>query len=181
MNKPAYLLLSFCFILLIACQSDNKKTSANNSTPKDRLESLRKSPGNNLNISALRSQALSILDYRIKEDGEPYAIVEAGCWEYEFVFKGEMSKPGDHAGEWIDFKPDFTYQYGLYNEVQGSGRYHYSLDKTQILMVDNDESIKPQEWTAKNSGDVMILVGTSTYQDNATQMKLQRRVTCPQN
>ena len=179
MSKLALVFTGFCFMFLGACKSENANAKSEESKTKDRLESLRKNSESNINISALRAQALSILDHRIKEDDKSYAIVEAGCWEYAFVFDGEMSKPGDHAGEWINYKPDFTYDYGLYQEVLGAGRYHYSYDKSLILMIDNNGEFKPEEWRAQNSGDVMILVGTSTYQNNSVQMKLERLDTCP--
>ena len=41
-------------------------------------------------------------------------------------------------------------------------------------MVVNDSNKKPQEYEAKFAGDVMVLVGTATYKDNAFQMKLER-------
>ena len=85
-----------------------------------------------------------------------------------------MSKEGDFDGQWIDFKNDHTYVYGTNGTTNGSGRYHYSLDKALVLMVDNDSSKKAQEYDAKFAGDVMVLVGTTTYNDNSVQMKLER-------
>ena len=38
------------------------------------------------------------------DENESWAIIEHGVWEYEFIFtKGEMSKVGEMAGNWIDF------------------------------------------------------------------------------
>jgi hypothetical protein len=85
-----------------------------------------------------------------------------------------MSKEGDYNGQWIDFKADHTYAYGENTNIKGNGRYHYSLDKGLVLMVDNDSSKKAQEYEAKFADDVMILVGTATYGDNSFQMKLER-------
>jgi len=85
-----------------------------------------------------------------------------------------MSKEGEFDGHWIDFKADHTYVYGINAAKNGSGRYHYSLDKGLVIMVDDDSSKKAQEYEAKFAGDVMVLVGTSTYKDNSVQMKLER-------
>ena len=41
-------------------------------------------------------------------------------------------------------------------------------------MVDNNAKKKPQEWTIKQEGDVMIMVGTKNYEDNHIQQKMQR-------
>jgi len=55
-----------------------------------------------------------------------------------------------------------------------TGRYHYDSDSAVLIMVDNDGSKKPQEWSAKFAGDAMVLVGTNSYNDNSIQMKLER-------
>lgn len=123
----------------------------------------------------LRSQALGILAHRIKNYPETYAIIEAGVLNYEFVHNGrEISKKGAYAGSWIDFKSDFTYDYGTYDTTDGSGRYHFRSDINQLVMIDNSKDQNPQEWDVKIGGDVLILVGTNTYGNNAYQMKLQR-------
>ena len=175
MNLSRYFLLALFAVLLAACNQDKKADESGQSDANlERLKGL-KSDNNTGNIAAQRSQALSILDFRLKKDPQSYAIIEAGVWEYEFVFDGEMSKPGEYAGVWIDFKPDFTYDYGKNTEVNGSGRYNYHFERGELLMIDNDSKVKPQEWTAKNAGDAMVLVGTQTYRDNSVQMKLTRR------
>lgn len=153
---------------------DSKQSSfVENPVKRERMEAMKKKNAN-VNIPAMRVQALSILNHRLKKDSSSYAIIEADLWEYKFVFKGEMSKPGEYKGTWIDFKNDHTYEYGQGSNIQGGGKYNYNFDRSELLMVDNDNSQKPQEWSVKNAGDVMILVGTATYRDNATQMKLER-------
>ncbi len=123
----------------------------------------------------LRSQALGILAHRIKHDPKSYAIIEAGILNYEYVYNGrQMSKKGEYTGDWIDFKNDFTYDYGRYDSVLGGGRYHYSMDKGELVMVDNEASKNPQEWTIKAGGDMIVKVGTQTYGNNAFQIKLNR-------
>lgn len=174
-----YIILAFS---LISCNTDKAKKPGSvqdnsqikeNQQYKDRVEGLKKkSPEQN--IPALRAQALSILNYRLQKDSSSYAIIEADTWEYKFVFNGAMSKPGEYDGAWIDFKKDATYTYGKKNQVLGYGKYNYSFERAELLMVDNEESEKPQEWSVKNAGDAMVLVGTSTYKDNSTQMKLER-------
>lgn len=126
-------------------------------------------------IATQRAQALAIINHRLKSDSQSYAIVEADTWEYEFVFNKEMSKPGEYAGVWLDFKPNHTYEYGKNGTIKGSGKYNYSLEREQVVMVDNDSSKKPQEWEVKHAGDMMVMVGTATYKDNHMQQKLVRK------
>lgn len=165
-------------MIILSCNSDSKTSGGSDSNTQvpanqERLKGL-KQEDNTGNIAAMRAQALSILNHRLKNNPESYAIVEADVWQYQFVFDGEMSKPGEYDGVWIDFKPDFTYEYGKNATVNGSGRYNYHFERGELLMIDNDNSMKPQEWQCKNAGDAMVLIGTATYQDNSIQMKLVR-------
>jgi len=182
-----YTYLIFCAsFFLIACKGDNKpvETTEKNTTAeedfnplkRERVEALkkRKEEPNLSEISSMRQQGLSLINHRLKNGAESYAIIEADTWEYEFYFHGEMSKPGEYDGVWIDFKPDHTYTYGNKGTVQGAGRYNYHFERQELLMVDNENNQKPQEWQVKSGGDVMVLVGTNTFKDNAIQMKLAR-------
>ena len=176
MKSFRLLLFLIPLALVISCQNQNSKSDSEGgpvSPNQERLSSLKKGKDSG-NIPAQRAQALSILNHRMKNNPESYAIIEADVWEYQFVFDGEMSEKGEYAGIWIDFKPDFTYEYGKLTEVRGSGKYNYHFERSELLMVDNLPSAKPQEWSVKNAGDAMVLVGTALYGDNSVQMKLQR-------
>lgn len=182
-----YTYLLFCASLfMIGCKGESKPLPSQEKTTiaeedfnplkRERVEELkkRKTEPNMSEISSMRQQALSIINHRLKNGAKSYAIIEADTWEYEFYFKGEMSKPGEYDGVWIDFKPDHTYAYGNKDNVQGEGRYNYQFERQELLMVDNVNNQKPQEWQVKSGGDVLILVGTNTFKDNAVQMKLVR-------
>ena len=184
MKVYTYLLFSLFFVIL-SCKKENnapnnqvEKVAEEDFNPlkRERIEELKKKPqgATASEVASMRQQALSIINHRLKNGEESYAIIEADVWEYEFYFKGEMSKPGEYAGVWIDFKPDNTYEYGHLQDVQGAGRYSYQFDREELLMVDNNSNEKPQEWQVKAAGDAMVLVGTHIYKDNAIQMKLSR-------
>lgn len=167
-----YLTLVSCAVILSCCTSNS-----NSGKEKDISSNIEASPAQNNNPAnpKMRSQALGILDHRIKNYPETYAVVEAGVLNYEFVHNGrEISKKGAYDGAWIDFKDDFTYDYGSFDETEGAGRYHFRSDINQLVMIDNNKAQNPQEWSVKIGGDVLILVGTSTYGNNAYQMKLLR-------
>ena len=184
MKVYTYLLISifFCFT---SCKNDTNSAKTQvekiaeedfNPLKRERIQAMKKEKveSSSSEIASMRQQALSIINHRLKKGEKSFAIIEADTWEYEFYFKGEMSKPGEYAGVWIDFKPDNTYEYGHLKDVQGAGRYSYQFDRGELLMVDNNANQKPQEWQAKVAGDALVLVGTSLYKDNATQMKLSR-------
>lgn len=172
-------------IVLFSCKNDvperpaSLMTDGNDSEivqdpiKQQRVEELRKK-SKAVDVPALRGQAASILEFRSKNGEDSYAIIEADVWEYKFIYDGEMSDPGEYDGVWIDFLPDGSYEYGKGTEVQGGGRYNYHFERGELLMLDNDASEKPTEWSVKSAGDAMVLVGTATYKDNAIQMKLER-------
>lgn len=124
-------------------------------------------------IEQLHKQASAILAYRLENKPEKYAIIDVGVWEYEAAFKeGAMSKPGEYAGHWIDFDEKGGYEFGVYDEVKGKGKYHYDNDSHLLLLVNNDPQVKPEEYELKLIQSVMIMMGKSTYQDNGFQAKL---------
>jgi len=173
-------LIAVSSIFLFACKSDTerpkpvaKSTQAQNIvSDKPKSKSNKDLPPPNV-IATQRAQALAIINHRLKKDPTIYNIVADGKWEYEFVHRGEMSKPGEYAGVWINFKDDHTYDYGTNNQVDGTGKYSYHFERSELLMVDDNSSKKPEEWSIKAQGSVMIMVGTATYKDNHTQKKLQ--------
>lgn len=124
-------------------------------------------------ISQLHKQAQAILAYRLENKPEKHAIIDVGVWEYEAAFKeGAMSKPGEYTGHWIDFAEDGSYEFGVYTETKGRGKYHYDNDTHLLLLVNDDPQVKPEEYELKLLQSVMIMMGKSTYQDNGFQAKL---------
>ena len=174
--RSKYLIFAvlFCVTCLVACKpdvKDNQTTKTNSQNkPKAATEE-------NIDYSAMRALALQTIDYRIKNEGDKsYSAIEANVWQYEFLFDAvSMTIPAPYDGNWVDFKPDLTYEYGFYNENLGSGRYHYSFETGAILMVDNDESKKPNEYDVKLSGDSLVLVGKASFDSNIVQAKLYRQ------
>ena len=172
--------------MLLSCKNDSPERPdsilgdgqdnselAENPLKRERIEEMKKK-SKAVDVPKLRSQALSIIEYREKQDSNSYAIIEADVWEYQFVFDGEMSEQGAYKGVWIDFLPDGRYQYGENSSVDGSGRYNFHFERNELLMLDDQNNVKPQEWSVKTAGDAMVLVGTATYKDNSIQMKLER-------
>lgn len=171
-------------LLLFSCKSDKverpsailpaSKAKNTNNASSGTQERLVKKQASSNEIATQRAQALAIINHRLKSNSESYAILEADTWEYQFVYNKEMSKPGEYDGIWLDFYADHTYEYGKNSTIQGSGKYVYSIDKGEVVMIDNDTSKKPQEWTIKHADDFMVMIGTATYKDNHIQQKLIR-------
>lgn len=124
----------------------------------------------------LKKQAKAIIDYRYKENNrKAFILLDMDLWEYEFVFTGKtMTKPGQLFGHWIDFHEDMTYTYGQHLESTGSGIYTYSIDSGLLLMIDDNDNIKPQEYEAKLFDRTLIMDGNEIYGDNNYNAKLRR-------
>lgn len=127
-------------------------------------------------VMGMKKEANVIINHRYKETAkQPYIILDKDLWEYEFVFNGkQMTKPGQLAGTWIDFNEDQTYTYGYYEEQQGSGIYTFSLDSGLLLLIDNSDNVKPQEFEAKLFDKTLIMDGNEIYLDNNYNAKLRR-------
>ncbi len=131
---------------------------------------------NTMDVYNFRKNAALELENRIKALGnKSYTIIDKDIWAIRFVVHGsDISKPEENEGKWIDFKEDLTYTYGYQKETNGGGRYHYHFEEGIILMLDNDENIKPSEFGIKPFNDVLIFEGKFTYSDNNMQGKLER-------
>jgi len=170
------IILFVCILVLgsslYSCKNDQK--SAKSNSTKEYKEA---SPA----IKSLREQAKAVYDFRMKNaEFSTAQILDVGAWEYKFTFAdGAMSELGALAGKWIDFKDDNTYEYGLYDSVMGDGIYHYDPVTTIALIIDNDTSVKPQEFEMKLVMDALVMVGQKTYNDNGTQSKLDKREVRP--
>lgn len=153
----------FCTILIFACQDDKQDNTGES------------------------SESTSITDQKsspIKKDIKPFkrdpnkrawSILTADLWHYNFALSvTETPDRNIFEGYWLDFEDDFTYRKGYYDEVVANGEYDFDLDSKVLEMIPTDGDDEPSQWTIKTNGDVIILIGTSKYGNNATQIKLVR-------
>ena len=127
-------------------------------------------------VIPMKNDAEVIIAHRHKETNKKsYIILDKDLWEFEFIFSGkEMTKPSQLDCCWIDFSEDLTYTYGYFQEVLGEGRYAYSLDSGLLLLIDNSDQIKPQEFEAKLFDQTLVMDGNNIYKDNNYNAKLRR-------
>lgn len=129
-----------------------------------------------LKVKEYREQAKSILNYRKQANSKSWAILTSGKFVYEFVFNSaKMERPQPvQKEEWIKFDDDLRYTYGQGNQVIGQGSYHYDFDETLLLLVDDNENVKPSEFSVKHFNEAALFQGRPTYRDNGFQAKLQK-------
>lgn len=134
-------------------------------------------------VPGMKTEAMAIINHRYKETNKKaYILLDKEMWEYEFIFTGKtMTNPGQLSGQWIDFHEDQTYTYGSFGEDVGAGIYTFDLTSGLLLLIDNSDSIKPQEFEAKLFDRSLIMDGNEIYRDNNYNAKLRRIETKPVN
>lgn len=175
------ILLATLVTMSIACKQDAGKKIQNEAADAAKIDSeeIILNPESSQSVAELRSHAEALIKKRSENEGV-YSMMVVDYWNYKFVFNGtEMSKEGEYDGKWIKFKDDFTYEYGLYDVVQGKGKYHFTLDSSKLIMLDSQSGKKPEEWEVKSKEDVMILVGSNYFGNNPQQCKLERVPSIP--
>lgn len=198
MKSIFFLLLSVC--LMIACQSDpavKSNAPQSQNTPgvnaegseviaqydnitkeeADKIMADRKREKDEeraKNLPGFRAHAKELVKTRGAKE-KALAFVTSDHWAYEGFFDGnEMKRQSDYQGHWIKYEDDHTYTYGKYNEVHGSGQYHYSLDTDKMIMVDDKDDMMPEEWEIKAQDEVMVMVGAGYFGNNPKQCKMLR-------
>lgn len=133
-------------------------------------------------VQLQRQAALSILEHRIKNSNHGMTnVLEKDVWHVEAFLSGDVVTFGiDLKGFWIDFQDNNKYAYGSFDATLGTGRYVYSTENgNQLLLLDDDRRIKPQEFDVMYNNDSVALVGQATYHDNNMQVKMNRKADYP--
>lgn len=109
------------------------------------------------------------------EERNAWSILTVDLWHYNFALSvTDTPDENIYEGYWIDFEDDFSYTKGYYNDVVATGYYDYDNDSKILEIIPEEGDDEPSQWTIKTNGEVIILIGTSKYGNNATQIKLVR-------
>jgi len=125
-------------------------------------------------LGAIRAEVRTLLDHRAQTQDAPLAMMTVPYWAPEVVFDGsKFSKEFEYDGYWIKYNDDFTYTYGKYADVYGSGRYHFRLDDKALLLLDDDVEMEPKSFTGNYNGEIMAYIGKHDYGvNNGFQVKM---------
>ena len=72
---------------------------------------------------------------------------------------GGRAKPKNAEGMWLKFEKDYTYAYGRYDKVVGSGIYHYSDSDEFLVMLDMDSQVEPKLFKLLSNSEMFNFVG----------------------
>ncbi|MCB9310051.1 MAG: hypothetical protein H6567_08340 [Lewinellaceae bacterium] len=183
--KRFFLLALMCSHIFFSCKPQNSTKTTHKAAaavaPNPAWDLLNQENISAADIATMRTNAEGMLEFRDKElNHKSVTIIDKDIWKVVAFIIGRDGKFGDKLhGAWIDFKEDLTYTYGHYDKTEGQGLYIYDLDKELILLIDDNQTMKPQEFKVKVTNDNLVLVGTETYRDNAMQAKLDRTASFP--
>ena len=159
-------------LVFTSCQSSTSKVTKE-PPPRGFPLNIQKG-GTYRSLDQIRVRALGVIEDRIKKNPKALSMLTYGWWNPEFVYNDqEISGQDTYAGYWLKFEDDFTYQYGYYEQLMGSGKYYFRLDDKSLYMLDSDINSEPKVWTANHNGELMALVGTHEYKiNNGMQIKM---------
>lgn len=175
MRKYTWFTLALIGITFLACQSESNKKAPPKDLPTEKVFPLSIQLGGEYGeLDVIRAQARSTIDYRIENGGKALSMMTSGYWWPEFVYyRQKITGEGHYDGYWVQYKDDFTYEYGVYDEVWGSGRYHYDLDKMELLLLDDDVEQEPKVYQGNYNGNLMSYIGRHTWGiNNGMQIKM---------
>jgi len=120
-----------------------------------------------------------------KTDAETNSVKSEGGHDYTFLthhmlhYKassttGKDSKEQPYAGQWIDLDSDGTFKAGKLKNQTHTGKWTYNHDAGILLLQPDAKNFKTTQWKVLANDDMIVLVGTKSYGDNATQIQLIR-------
>ena len=162
------------------CKADEQKNAAVQEAESDFVKVEKVFPtsiqkgGSFRSLEQIRVQAITVINDRIAAEPEAQSIMTAGYWHPDAVVNGREIKGSDYYdGYWIKFEEDFTYTYGVYEDLLGKGKYHFSINDNLLHMLDADVEEEPKVWNANTNGAAITLAGRHHYNvNNGIQMKL---------
>jgi hypothetical protein len=112
--------------------------------------------------------------------GHDYAFLTDKLFHYKAAnIVGKDPNDNPYAGHWIDMDPDGTYKAGILKDQTHTGRWDYNHEAKVLLLRPDDKKFKISEWNVMHNNDMVVLVGTQTYGNNATQIQLVRKTELP--
>lgn len=102
-------------------------------------------------------------------------------WKYDAGIDGSVSiSPAQVQGKWLKFFDDGRFEQGIYNKLTAKGKF--TVDNLGFIEFSPAEAKeKKSEYQAKFNNDMLILVGTTKFQNNTIQYRLSRILERPKS
>jgi len=180
MNRIIILLITCILIWGQSCKNDKSasnqpeiETSGNvDTTGYYKLEE-------NRSVSSERAIATTMLNDLYKQNIPPLEYFTTRYFVVDEAHQVKDTTDALMAGEWFVFSEDWTYRWYKKKEVLHSGKFYFSPENNKMLFLSDQEDHFPTEWTVGGHDDVIIMIGTSTFRNNDTQIKLDAKTISP--
>ena len=124
-------------------------------------------------IKTERAFATSMLNKYMENDPEPMQILAGRTFDIDYrIVVNQEPDNKKIEGEWIRFSQQFTFEWYKDSKLYQRGDYFYGMKTDLLLLLSLNEQDFPSEWKLKSAGDVIVLIGTSTFKNNNTQMRM---------
>ena len=166
-----------CSIAVSSCGGDGTKVKNENNddiVPGPEMPINVKKTAEFESLASARRECEALIQHRKTTHPNPMAMITQTYWTWAGFFNGqEMVHPDRLVGQWLKFEDNFTYSYGYFDDINGTGIYHYRLDDDALLMLDDNEKLQPKEWQLRSNGTAIVLEGRHGFKiNNGMQMKL---------
>ena len=113
--------------------------------------------------------------------GHDYTFLTDQLFHYDAVnIIGKDPSENPYKNQWIDLLPDGTYKTGTSQQQANTGKWDYNNEQKILQLRPDDVDMPTSEWKVMHNNDMMVWVGTQTFGNNNTQIKLVRRTEMPQ-
>jgi len=184
----SFYILSFfiCLSVLVACKKDTpaqqeSATVSSASVPDStivnppRMESTNSGPQNPSvapKSDPAKANAKGEVDTNL---GHDYTFLTFKMFKINGAFvPGKDPKDQPYKDQWVDFLPDGTFKWGKGKDLMYTGAWGYNHEVGILDMKPNDKNQPQTEWKVIFNDDMVVMTGTSTFNNNGVQLQLIR-------
>ena len=112
--------------------------------------------------------------------GHDYNFLTDKILIYNAVIGGAEEENQPKKNDWIQLLKTGQYLAGRGSEQTHTGNWTYDHQNTLLFLQPGTEDYPMSEWNVMSTNEVIVLVGTQTYGNNATQIQLIKSTVRPQ-
>jgi hypothetical protein len=112
--------------------------------------------------------------------GHDYTFLTDKILIYNTVFGAGEGEKDPKKNDWIHLLKSGAYLAGRSKDQTHTGKWSYEPNSQTLFLRPDTQEYNMSEWKVMATDDVVVLVGTSTYGNNATQIQLLKSDVLPQ-
>lgn len=113
-----------------------------------------------VDLQDVRSRVKNVIKARQKAiNDDLFDLTYYYITPFGFDNNRKRAGPENFVGLWLKFEKDFTYTYGRYEELIGSGIFHFTDKEELLLMLDDDPKVEPKFFSALSNSEFYNFIG----------------------